>query len=246
MPLPNTSSPAAADRLHALFGTGAARLTNHPDLRLLPMRCTAPGRAWLFLIAKGGGAVSNTDRPPLSRCLPTRKTPPWKPLQPHFCYRRPTRVLLPPQWPSSRLTAAGHRRNPRTIGAVCTALAAPRTVTAADLETQQQRGRGPSRCSATPKGATVPLVQLLVTPTAKCACRSTNRSTLPTWPPRAIWPPGASRECAAEQISCSGTAWLRTRYDERYTAAVEELRWAAPRGLTQASSGRLRVKRWPQ
>lgn len=107
----------------------------------------------------------------------------------------------------------------------------PAPLTAADLETQQQRVAVAESLQRHAEGATVPLVQLLVTPD--------REMRVPLYKQIDTANVAAEGDLAAlallvnapqDKARVQELLELRTRYDERYTAAVEELELSGAQG----------------
>ncbi len=112
----------------------------------------------------------------------------------------------------------------------------PAPLTAADIDAQQQRVAVAESLQRHAEGATVPLVQLLVTPdremriplykqidTANAAAESDLAAL-------ALLVKAPQEKAREEQARVQELLELRTRYDERYTAAVEELELSGAQG----------------
>lgn len=107
----------------------------------------------------------------------------------------------------------------------------PPPLTAADLDTQQQRVAVAESLQRHAEGATVPLVQLLVTPD--------REMRIPLYKQIDTANAAAEGDLAAlallvkapqDKARVQELLELRTRYDERYTAAVEELELSGAQG----------------
>ena len=107
----------------------------------------------------------------------------------------------------------------------------PAPLTAADLDAQQQRVAVAESLQRHAEGATVPLVQLLVTPD--------REMRIPLYKQIDTANAAAEGDLAAlallvkapqDKTRVQELLELRTRYDERYTAAVEELELSGAQG----------------
>lgn len=107
----------------------------------------------------------------------------------------------------------------------------PLPLTAADLDAQQQRVAVAESLQRHAEGATVPLVQLLVTPD--------REMRIPLYKQIDTANAAAEGDLAAltllvkaseDKARVQELLELRTRYDERYTAAVEELELSGAQG----------------
>ena len=102
-------------------------------------------------------------------------------------------------------------------------------LTAADLEAQQQRVAVAEALQRHAEGATVPLVQLLVTPDREMRVPlykqidTANASAESDLAALALLVKAPQEKAREEQARVQELLELRARYDERYTAAVEEL-----------------------
>jgi methyl-accepting chemotaxis protein len=112
----------------------------------------------------------------------------------------------------------------------------PAPLTAADLDAQQQRVAVAESLQRHAEGATVPLVQLLVTPDREMriplykqidAANAAAEGDLAALALLVKVPQEKGRE---EQARVQELLELRARYDERYTAAVEELELSGAQG----------------
>jgi methyl-accepting chemotaxis protein len=112
----------------------------------------------------------------------------------------------------------------------------PAPLTAADLDAQQQRVAAAESLQRHAEGATVPLVQLLVTPDREMriplykqidAANAAAEGDLAALALLVKVPQEKARE---EQARVQELLELRARYDERYTAAVEELELSGAQG----------------
>jgi methyl-accepting chemotaxis protein len=112
----------------------------------------------------------------------------------------------------------------------------PAPLTAADLDAQQQRVAAAESLQRHAEGATVPLVQLLVTPDREMriplykqidAANAAAEGDLAALALLVKVPQEKGRE---EQARVQELLELRARYDERYTAAVEELELSGAQG----------------
>ena len=112
----------------------------------------------------------------------------------------------------------------------------PAPLTAADLDAQQQRVAVAESLQRHAEGATVPLVQLLVTPDREMRIPlykqidTANAAAEGDLAALALLVKAPQEKAREEQARVQELLELRARYDERYTAAVEELELSGAQG----------------
>jgi methyl-accepting chemotaxis protein len=112
----------------------------------------------------------------------------------------------------------------------------PAPLTAADLDAQQQRVAAAESLQRHAEGATVPLVQLLVTPDREMRIPlykqidTANAAAEGDLAALALLVKAPQEKAREEQARVQELLELRARYDERYTAAVEELELSGAQG----------------
>jgi methyl-accepting chemotaxis protein len=112
----------------------------------------------------------------------------------------------------------------------------PAPLTAADLDAQQQRVAVAESLQRQAEGATVPLVQLLVTPDREMRIPlykqidTANAAAEGDLAALALLVKAPQEKAREEQARVQELLELRARYDERYTAAVEKLELSGAQG----------------